>query len=344
VKPPCNSDPLRRKKAFGLALESWFREYGQDHPWRKTQDPWAILVSEVMLQQTTVMAVKAGRRFELFLEQFPDLESIANSEEPVLLKAWEGLGYYNRVRSLQKAARAVLQDWNGIFPRDAATLETLPGIGPYTAGAIASFAFNEPAPLVDGNVARVLTRLMDCQMEIDGTAGRMQIWEWSGILLDREQPRLFNSALMELGQTICRARDPACLECPVAEFCQTRVPEGLPRKKPRAKTVLVTEHAVLARRDGRILLAKEAGSRRKGFYRFPLRSGDAVADLNCLKTSQYSITKHRVTLHLYQVTGDDIPGGLQEGEIWVSLSEMAELPMPSPIRRVLSEVMPDFLP
>lgn len=338
LKPEFLLDPLAERARFRGVLGSWFAKEGESHPWRETSDPWAILVSEIMLQQTTVGAVRAGRRFERFLEEFPTLEVIREASEEKLLKAWEGLGYYNRVRNLQKTAQAVLSEWEGAFPRLASELESLPGVGPYTAGAIASFAFNEPAAIVDGNVARVFSRIFDDDTEIDSTEGKRQLWQWAGALLDRENPRIYNSALMEVGQVFCRPKKPDCFACPLAQFCRTREPEWLPKKKQKAKVVEVTEHAVLLRRGGKILLAKEEGTRRKGFYRLPLRSAEEVADLEALQTSKYAITKHRVTLHLYQATGE-IPGMPQEGECWFRLRDMEDLPMPSPVRKALDKAL-----
>lgn len=338
LKPQATSDAAEDPVIFRDVLVAWFEVHGQSHPWRETTDPWAILVSEIMLQQTTVGAVRAGRRFERFLTEFPDLASIRDAPEERLLKAWEGLGYYNRVRNLQKTARAVLADWGGEFPREAGDLVSLPGVGPYTAGAIASFAFNEPAPIVDGNVARVFSRVFDDVTEIDSTAGQRQLWQWAGELLDRERPRLFNSALMEVGQVFCRPKNPDCLECPLAPFCKTRKPEELPRKKARAKTVAVDEYALLAKQQGKVLLARESGTRRRGFYRLPLRKEEEVVDLELLETSQYAITKHRVTLRVYEVTGA-LPGGQREDENWVSEAEVADLPLPSPVRKVLDRLL-----
>lgn len=338
LKPNSSSDVLADRVGLRSRLRKWFEDEGQTHPWRETGDPWAILVSEVMLQQTTVASVKAGRRFELFLEEFPDIQSIAVAPEVKLLRAWEGLGYYNRVRNLQRTAVAVLKEWGGVFPRTASELESLPGVGPYTAGAIASFAFNEPAPIVDGNIARVLARLFDDETEVDSAKGKNLLWKRAGELLDKECPRIFNSALMEVGQIFCRPRKPDCLACPIVEYCRTREPEGLPRKKAKAATVEVTEHALVARRRGKILLAKEEGSRRKGFYRLPLRTSEEVADLEPAQTSKYAITKHRVTLHLYQVAGE-VAGGIREGESWFDLKDIADLPMPSPVRRALEGVI-----
>lgn len=337
LKLDANRKILDERPHFRDLLCRWFEGNGESHPWRETTDPWAILVSEIMLQQTTVGAVRAGRRFERFLAEFATIEEIAQAPEEQILKAWEGLGYYNRVRNLQKTACSVLTDWKGCFPRSAAELETLPGVGPYTAGAIASFAYNEPAPIVDGNVARVLSRIFDDATEIDSTEGKRQLWRWAGELLDQEKPRIYNSALMEVGQVFCRPRKPDCLACPIAEFCQTRDPEKLPRKKQKAKTVEVIEHALVAKRAGKILLAKEEGSRRKGFYRLPLRTAEEVADLTPLHTSKYAITKHRVTLHLYECTSQT-GGTLQEGESWFQLSELADLPMPSPVRKALDSL------
>lgn len=336
-KATAKESPLGDGERFREALVGWFEREGVWHPWRETREPWAVLISEVMLQQTTVAAVRAGRRFERFWEEFGDLEVMAGASEEALLKAWEGLGYYNRVRNLQKTARVVLEEYGGRFPETVGELEGLPGVGQYTAGAIASFAFGKAAPIVDGNVARVLARMMDYWEPVDGTVGRRQLWEWAGELLDRERPREFNSGLMELGQTYCRPRKPDCLSCPVAGWCLTREPEELPVKKAKVKTVEVVEHALLARSGGRVLLAKEGGSRRRGFWRLPLRSEEEVADLEVVKTSKYAITKHRVTLCLYDC-GAAVPGGVSEGEEWFGAEEIEALPMASPMRKALEAV------
>lgn len=336
LKPPHRQNPLVESRDFRDRLCAWFDEYGREHPWRLTTDPWAILVAEIMLQQTTVAAVRAGRRFEKFLQTFPDIESINRASEVELLKAWEGLGYYNRVRNLQRTAQAVLTDWQGQFPRCAEQLETLPGVGPYTAGAVASFAFNEPAPIVDGNIARVLTRLLDSAIEIDSTSGKKELWAWARDLLDSERSRIFNSALMEVGQVFCRSKNPDCLSCPISSFCKTVEPETLPCKKEKPKPELVTEHALVIEQAGKFLLTREEGTRRKGFYRLPLREADEVADLELLLTRKYAITKYRVTLHLYQ---SPISETLRENEVWVTSAEVAALPIPSPIRRAFEAAL-----
>ena len=329
-KKAITKGPLSTRSAFRKSLIKWFEQGGKIYPWRATDNPWEILVSEIMLQQTTVSSVIANRRFERFLEEFPDLETISKAPEDQLLRAWEGLGYYNRVRNLQRAAVAVLSDHHGAFPKDATILESLPGIGKYTAGAVSSFAFNEPAPIVDANIARVLARLFNYHSPIDSTAGIRQLWEWAESLLDRKHPRIFNSAIMELGQTYCSPKKPDCQSCPVRKFCLSTSPESLPRKKPRRKVVRVDEHAIFFEKDKSILLAQESGNRRKGFWRLPLRSEEEVAHLEPESKFTYSITHHRVTLYLYR--SEVTPAS---AETFVPIYKLASLPIASPIRRAI---------
>ncbi len=329
--------PLKNVRAFRTALLKWFQQEGKSYPWRETRDPWAILVSEIMLQQTTVSAVIAHGRYEKFLQEFPDLKTIASASEDQLLKAWEGLGYYNRVRNLQKCAQAILGIYQGTFPPDSETLETLPGIGKYTAGAISSFAFEQAAPIVDSNIARVLARLFDFHEPIDRTVGQKQIWHWAGELLDPKAPRLFNSAIMELGQTYCSPRHPSCQSCPVHDFCQTREPMSLPIKKPRKQFLQVEEHALFLVKKDQLLLTRETGPRRKGFWHLPLRSADEVSHLEISATHRYTITHHKVTLSLYSISENQLPGGQNKDEQFHPLKNLDELPLPSPIRRVINK-------
>lgn len=343
VKPEASRHPEKNRRALRAALLRWFRDEGADHPWRRTQDPYAILVSEVMLQQTTVAAVRKNRRFERFLSTFPDLAALADASEQELLKAWEGLGYYNRVRNLQKTARAVLADHEGRFPEDPAALLTLPGVGRYTAHAVATFAFDQAVPIVDANVARVLARLHDDDTPVDSTRGQNLLWQRAAELVDPADPRLFNSALMELGQTSCLKANPDCLACPVRDFCQTRTPHDLPRKKPRAGTTEVTEHVLFVRRpDGSVLLSQEQGKRRRGLWKLPERSAEAVADFPLLATHKYSITRYRVTLHIHECTPAAVPAPDPDHcEEFHRTADLATLPMPSPFRRAL-ESLPCF--
>lgn len=331
MKRPADRHPLINSRAFRNALSQWFDTEGKTYPWRLTEDPWAILVSEIMLQQTTVASVIANQRFERFMEEFPDVDTIAGAPESKILRAWEGLGYYNRVRNLQKTAQVIVSENEGRFPKSAALLEKLPGIGRYTAGAVSSFAFNEPAPIVDGNIARVLARLFDFDTQIDSSAGQKEIWKWASELLDKESPRRFNSALMELGQTYCGAREVHCVDCPVGGFCQTQSPLSLPVKKPRKKFVKVAEHAFLILKDDKILLSKGSGSRRRGFWHLPLRSEDESARFEEESQHRYTITRYRVTVHLYRVNSST----RMKGEEFHPLDSLEELPIASPVRKII---------
>ncbi len=341
LKPEATRHPLRNVRAFRHALLRWFAQHGADYPWRRTTDPYAILVSEIMLQQTTVGAVLKNRRFERFLSTFPDLATLATAPEDALLREWEGLGYYNRVRNLQKTARAVVENHNGAFPSDPATLQTLPGIGRYTAGAVASFAFDRPAAIVDANIARVLARLLDYRKPIDSAAGQKQLWSWSAELVPPNRARAFNSAFMELGQTRCAAGSPTCPTCPVNAFCASRDPETLPIRKPKRRTVAVTEHVLFVqKRDGSVLLAREDGSRRKGLWKLPERSHHQVAGFPLLATRRYDITHHRVTLHIHRCPPSRVPAGASETtEKFLAPAVLPTLPMPSPFRNALNALL-----
>lgn len=334
-KPCARRHPLTNVRAFRNALLKWFQDNAKSYPWRETTDPWAILVSEIMLQQTTVASVIANQRFEKFLGQFPHIEAIATAPEQEILRAWEGLGYYNRVRNLQKTARVVLEDFGGQFPLDSSTLTSLPGIGRYTAGAVSSFAFNQPAPIVDGNIARVLSRLFDHHEAIDTNAGQKFLWETASELLDHQTPRLFNSAIMELGQTHCAPKSPTCLICPVRNFCQTRDPEKLPIKKPRKKFAAVTEHTHLWLEGGKILLSQGSDSRRKGFWKLPIRSPEECAHLDPVSQHRYVITHHKVSVLLYRTK----PQTIQDGEKFHELSSLESLPIATPIRKIIDNTL-----
>ncbi|MFC7337966.1 A/G-specific adenine glycosylase [Haloferula chungangensis] len=337
LKPRCENDALEDPDGFRRALRAWFESQGKDYPWRRTQDAYAILVSEVMLQQTQIATVLGRGFYARFMEKFPDTRALAAAEDDELLKAWEGLGYYRRARMLREAARVVERDHAGAFPRDHAAVLGLPGVGRYTAGAVMSFAFDEAQPLVDGNVARVLSRLMDFSGEIDGGKAQKQLWTWAEELLDQAHPRAYNSALMELGQTHCRTGQPDCLECPVSKFCRTRSPAELPKKGRRVKVTALDEHVVFAERNGRVLLKKLEGGRRSGMWRLPERPADEIACWALLHQRKYGITRYRVTLHVH---GDE---GLKEraGEVWHSLDEVAELVMPPADRAALAAVLGD---
>ena len=228
---PTSPQPIPWAPTFQALLLAWFRASGRDYPWRRTRDPYAILVSEVMLQQTQIATVLGLGYYQRWMAALPDLAALAAASEPEILRLWEGLGYYSRARNLQKTAQAVLALPNAAFPSSPAELRALPGIGPYTAAALASFAWNLPAPLVDGNVARVLARLFACDDPIDRPPMQAQLWAWADALLCRAEPRLYNSALMELGQRFCTPRAPACLLCPGQSLGPSAGPSAASRQR-----------------------------------------------------------------------------------------------------------------
>ena len=212
----------RRRTAFGRKLRAWYREHARDLPWRRTRDPYHILVSELMLQQTQVSRVIT--KYAEFLHRFPTLEAVAESRPSCVREAWSGLGYYARARNLQRLARTVVRRGApAAIPRDPEALRLLPGIGAYTAGAVASFAYERRAPLVDTNVARVLTRVFAPDVNPRTHAGHKRTWEIARALLPRTGAATYvhNQALMELGALVCTARARACSRCPVRSVCES---------------------------------------------------------------------------------------------------------------------------
>jgi A/G-specific adenine glycosylase len=214
---------------FRRTLLGWYGQHHRDLPWRKTQDPYRIWLSEIMLQQTRVAAVLD--HYRLFLERFPTIEALAEATEDSVLAAWSGLGYYRRARMLHRCAAVVVEQYGGCFPRNPEALLALPGIGRYTSAAVASIAFAEPIAVVDGNVERVLQRFTGINLTTTET------WERAQTLLDRSRPGDFNQAMMELGATVCVPREPRCQVCPVLKWCITKgeIPSTRPVSRQQKK-------------------------------------------------------------------------------------------------------------
>jgi A/G-specific adenine glycosylase len=342
LKPVARQSPTDDPAAFRAALRGWFTRHGKDYPWRRTSDPYAVLVSEVMLQQTQIATVLGRGFYTRFLERFPDVATLAAAEDEILLKTWEGLGYYRRARMLRESAKAVLDRHDGVFPPDLDALLALPGIGRYTAGAVMSFAFDQPAPIVDGNVARVLSRLFDRADPIDVTPMQKWLWETADTLLDRKHPRAFNSALMELGQTHCRPGVPDCLSCPVAAFCKTKEPAALPVKGKKQAIEEIDEHTALVRRDGMILLSRQGrGGRREGMWRLPVREKADLSPLPLLHRRKYGITRYRVSLHVHDCPTGHPAAAETEGDEWIALDRWTELVIPPADRAALTAILED---
>jgi A/G-specific adenine glycosylase len=262
----------QRDAAIVADLVTWFERVARDLPWRRRRDPYAVWLSEIMLQQTRVETVIPY--FERFLQRFPDVEALAGAEIDEVLKMWSGLGYYRRARVLYATAREVTARYGGAFPGEAAALRELPGIGAYTAGAIASLAFDKREPLVDGNVARVFARLFGIEEEIRSAPAVKSLWETATRLVPEERPGRFNEALMELGATVCTPRDPRCSACPLEALCSARASGrvlDLPLIEAKKKVPVVKMVAAVLRSGPRVLLARrEEGGLFGGLWEPPM--------------------------------------------------------------------------
>lgn len=258
---------------FRRTLLAWYDREKRDLPWRRTRDPYRIWVSEIMLQQTQVVTVIPY--YERFLDWFPTIEALAKAPEEQLLKAWEGLGYYSRVRNMQEAAQQIMTTFDGAFPNTYEGIISLKGIGPYTAGAIASMAFGLPEPAVDGNVMRVMARLFEINYDIGDPKNRKIFQAVMTILIDPERPGDFNQALMDLGTDIESAKAPRPDDSPIRFFCAAylngtydKYPIKAPKKKPRP---LQIQAFVIRNAKGDFLLEKNiTGKLLAGFWSFPL--------------------------------------------------------------------------
>jgi A/G-specific adenine glycosylase len=320
---------------FRTALLTWFGRQGRKLPWRETADPYAILVSELMLQQTQVTTVLSYYR--RWIERFPTIRDLAKASETEVLHAWQGLGYYNRARNLHRCSKIIVTEWNGHFPTTADELLKLPGIGRYTAGAIVCFAFDQPAPIVDANIARTLSRLLDLREPIDQRRGSQIIWDAAFRYVQGAEPRLLNSALMELGAMVCSPRKPLCILCPVRSFCQARDPESLPRKRQRPKIERKTESHFFALNEGCVLLQQNLGKRWQGLWTLPAQPTDSRAQFDddgrtAFLSLSYPITRFVVRLNVYR---SDPPATVTEGQAWHRLEALDGIPMPSPHRRAV---------
>lgn len=343
AKPPQTHDSLYGGgNAFRNALIAWFEDNAKDYPWRRTQDPYAILVSELMLQQTQIATVVERGFYDRWMKRFPDTRSLAIADETEVVKYWEGLGYYSRARNLHAAARIIENDLSGHFPINAKEIEKLPGVGPYTAGAVASFAYDEAAAIVDGNVSRVLARVFDLREAIDSNAGNKRVWELARLLMPtrkNEKSREYNSALMELGQSTCRPSLPNCDSCPIARFCETLDPASLPVKKPRQKSIKIEEHVIFCIDNNCVLLEQEKGTRRKGLWKLPeMNQNESSARKSNLAdpilTLKYSITKYRVSLNVHTARGRE-----STSRKWIPLDRLDEITLGAPYRRALEQLV-----
>ena len=331
------SEPERRE--FRRRLLAWFDEHARDLPWRRTSDPYAIWVSEIMLQQTRVAAVLD--HYDLFMRRYPTVTALAAAAEDDVLAIWSGLGYYRRARMLHKAAKFVVSDLAGVLPRSAAGLRVLPGIGEYTSAAIASIAFGEAAAAVDGNVERVLMRLLGWD---EKTAPASRIREAAANALAQARPGDYNQAMMELGATVCLPRGPLCLQCPVQKQCATR---GEHATAERAKmqnrdAAYVFVQRVTKRGVVEVLLVQRAkdASLMAGMWELPSIGLDKISEERKLLEVRHSITvtNYRVSVYGYE-PGEEL-GLLREDEErrWVPVSGLNGIPLTGLARKVLKRL------
>jgi A/G-specific adenine glycosylase len=331
---------------FRRRLLEWFDESARDLPWRRTRDPYAIWVSEAMLQQTRAAVVV--EYYERFLEKFPNLASLAKANEADVLAAWSGLGYYRRARALHESARAVMAEYQGQIPRTSVELNRLPGVGVYTAAAVASIAFGEPIAAVDGNVERVLTRYLGHE-RVPGAARSGQLRQEALRMVDPKRPGDFNQAMMELGATVCLPKGPLCLTCPVQAGCRTR---GEHATAP-ARRMLSREAALalMQRKEWpktEVLLERRSAkaTQMPGMWELPPVKDGQEQGGSVLLTVRHAITNTNYYVTVYGLeAGDRNRLARTSGERkWIPLLELHDRPLTGLTRKILKRlrVMPGF--
>lgn len=367
--PRATKSSLPSPRSLVAALLPWFSANHRDLPWRRTRDPYAVWISEIMLQQTQVKTVIPY--WERWLAALPQITDLVAAPEERVLKLWEGLGYYSRARNLQKAARYIVEHYAGRFPTAFADLLALPGVGRYTAGAVASIAFNQPAPILDGNVIRVLTRTFALPGNPKGKARQSQLWSLADELVrtaaKTRTPDLpdnftgpcsvLNQSLMELGATVCLPRKPACTNCPLASRCLARrqgVPERFPETKARPETTAQRfVVAVLERRGKFLVRQRPAGGVNAGFWEFPNRElspeddpAQAVGTWLQLSTEAFvplrpvthSVTRYRIRLEVFRATVKRLPTNCSPAGEWQDRAGLELLALTAAHRRIARQL------
>ena len=358
------SEIIRRR------LLAWFRRTQRDLPWRRTYDPYHVWISEIMLQQTQMD--RGVAYFQRWISRFPDLAAVAAATEQEILKYWEGLGYYARARNLHRAARLLMDRFDGQIPCDYSMLQSLPGIGPYTAAAIASIACGQDIPVVDANVARILARLYDLEQPVKTGSCRQQIDALAAALLPPGKARIFNQALMDLGGLICTPKNPDCRQCPLTEVCRARL-RGTVADRPvpaqRREIILITKATAILSHEGRVFIQQRlADDIWGGLWEFPggrLEDGESpeeavvreyreetgfeVEICRRITTVTHFYTRYKVVLHCFacRLVGSNTEARLTAAQDcrWVTAGELADFGFPAGHRKLLDHlavVRPDF--
>ncbi|MBS3907672.1 MAG: A/G-specific adenine glycosylase [Syntrophaceae bacterium] len=346
---------IGRKTKIQKKLLHWFKQNKRDLPWRKTRDPYAIWVSEIMLQQTQVNT--AIPYYNHFLKTFPTVRSLARANLSKVLKIWEGLGYYSRARNLHQASRIIANHLKGKIPETPKDLLSLPGIGRYTAGAILSIAYNKETPILDGNVKRVLSRLF----VVSGHPKKTEefLWPLSESLIPKGSPGAFNQALMDLGSVICTPKNPNCLGCPLKYFCQGYLsgkPGSYPVRSVKKKVPHIEAIAAVIQKDGKVLIRQrpprgllgglwefpnwpiDGGKNLKKYLRLKVK-GNFGLKVKCkepLGTFKQTYSHFKLTLHAYHC---QVVDGIGNGK-WVPIKNLPLLPLSKIHRKIANTIVP----
>ena len=338
------------KKQFRQTLIDWFNKEKRDLPWRHTSDPYKIWVSEVMLQQTRVDTVIPY--YNRFIERFPTAESLAYADEEELLKMWEGLGYYSRARNLQAGVREVVETYNSVVPNNRTDISKLKGVGPYTAGAILSIAYNQPEHAVDGNVMRVLSRVLHIDDDIALPKTKKVFEEAVSELIDSQNPSAFNQGLMELGALICTPTSPKCLLCPVRDTCaafeegdQQQLP--IKSKKVKMKNIYYQVYVVQDEKGHYLLEKRPAEGLLAGMWQFPMIESEKESleekygvEIKCSRPLQkFKHVFSHLTWHIDSYEAKAINSKTVYDNVqFFSKDQVDSLPMPVPMLKIWNAI------
>jgi len=341
-----NSENMVQTPLFSLQIQKWYTENHRDLPWRHTRSPYFIWLSEVILQQTRVD--QGMSYYQKFCTLFPSVTDLALASEQEVLSAWQGLGYYSRARNLHKTARHIHKFLNGEFPDNYTELLKLPGIGPYTAAAIASFAFREPKAVVDGNVYRVLSRFLGIKTPIDTTTGKKEFQLIAEELLDRANPDSHNQAIMEFGALLCTPKKPNCATCPLTESCLAYSANTVTDYPVKARKTAVRPryfHYLIGPEKDAILLQQRTGKDIwENMYQLPLIESEAVPEiLGSLNAEKISTTTHQLSHQKIYATFWQIPTSLNPDEYLNSQSVARDAIGDYPLPRLIDRFLEDWL-
>lgn len=347
------------RRRIRAAVLRWFAAHKRALPWRDNPEPYRVWISEIMLQQTTVEAVRP--RYEAFVARFPDVAALARAAEDDVLAAWSGLGYYQRARNLRAAAVAIVRESGGELPRDARDLAKLPGVGRYTAGAIASIAFGEPEAILDGNIIRLLSRLFRVEGDPRRRETREALWGLAAALVPRDDPSAFNQGLMELGALVCRPREPLCDACPLAAECGARAAGATDRYPARARRAAVrAAHvaAAIARDRARrvLLIRREAPGAMRGLWELPsaeVGAGAGAAEIaariraetglslrigGLAAAARHTVMTRRIDVRAFAATLAQDAGSATREIAWVTPAGIAAFPHSSLLKKLLAQI------